>query len=62
MRNKIEIEDFVKNFDNLQKYDYVEIIDKKNNILGLFVSEKYAKEVKEFLDAKLEVQNRVGRK
>jgi len=59
MTSKIDKKEFLENFDNLQDYDYVEIL-KDNRVEGLFVSAKFAKEVKEFLDAKIKSQNKMG--
>lgn len=51
----IGIRDIARNIDNLAKYDYVEIEDKKTHEQkGLFVSVKYAKELKEILDKKIQ--------
>jgi len=46
------IEEFQKNEHILKKYDYVEI-QEENKTLGIFVSEKYAEEVKKVVQSKL---------
>jgi len=57
MTSKVGVREISRNFNILQDYDYVEVEDKKSNTTkGLFVSAKYANEVKEFLDAKLKAQ------
>jgi len=57
MTSKVGVREITRNFNILQDYDYVEVEDKKSNTTkGLFVSAKYANEVKEFLDAKLKAQ------
>jgi len=45
------IEEFQKNEHILKKYDYVEI-QEENKTLGIFVSEKYAEEVKKVVQSK----------
>lgn len=55
MTTTIGIRELVRNSKILEQYDYVNIEDKKTHeYKGLFVSAKYAKEFKEFLDEKLE--------
>jgi len=57
MTQRVGVRELTRNFNILQDYDYVEIEDKKSKkTKGLFVSAKYTKEVKEFLDAKLKAQ------
>jgi len=57
MTSKVGVREISRNFNILQDYDYVEVEDKKSNTTkGLFVSAKYANEVKEFLDTKLKAQ------
>jgi len=57
MISKVGVREITRNFNILQDYDYVEVEDKKSNTTkGLFVSAKYANEVKEFLDTKLKAQ------
>ena len=52
MTTTVEISDVVENINLLQKYDYIDIEDKKTHeYKGLFVSAKYAKECKDFLDS-----------
>ncbi len=51
------IRDLVRNVDMLQKYDYVDIEDKKTHeYKGLFLSPIYAKEFKNYLETKIEKQ------
>ena len=53
MTKKIGIREVTRNFSILDEYDYVEIEDKKTHeFKGMFVSSKYAKEFKKFLDEK----------
>ena len=42
MTAKVGIRDIVRNFSMLDKYDYIEIEDKKTHkIKGMFISDKY---------------------
>jgi hypothetical protein len=53
MTKRIGIREVTRNFSILDDYDYVEIEDKKTHkVKGLFVSEKFLDDVKEFLEAK----------
>ncbi len=55
MTTKMGIRDITRNFSILDEYDYVEIEDKKTHkTKGLFVSQKYADEIKEMLKKKIE--------
>ena len=61
---KIGIRDLVRNTNILEKYDYIEIEDKKTRkSKGLFISDKYADEIKKFLDEKIskEKQEKLNR-
>ena len=54
MTTKMGIRDITRNFSILDDYDYVEIEDKKTHkTKGLFVSQKYADEVKKLLEKKI---------
>jgi len=51
MTKRIGIRDVTRNFSILDEYDYVEIEDKKTHkIKGMFVSEKFLDDVREFLE------------
>jgi len=51
---KIGIRDLVRNAKMLDNYDYLEIEDKKTHKhKGIFVSAKYSKEIKEYIDKKI---------
>ncbi len=53
MTKRIGIREVTRNFSILDDYDYVEIEDKKTHeYKGMFISSKYAKEFKKFLDEK----------
>ncbi len=53
MTTMVGIREFARNIDMLQKYDYVDIEDKKTHeYKGLFLSPYYAKEFKEYLEQK----------
>lgn len=53
MTTKMGIRDITRNFSILDKYDYVEIEDKKTHkIKGLFISDKYVDEIKKILTKK----------
>jgi len=59
MTTKVGIRDIVRNFSMLDNYDYVEIEDKKSHkIKGLFISSKYADEIKNFLKKKIDEEKR----
>lgn len=50
----VGIREIARNSNILDGYDYVEVEDKKTHeYKGLFVSPKYAKEFKKFLDEKI---------
>lgn len=50
----MSIRDLGRNIKSLLNYDYVDIEDKKSHKLrGVFVSYKYADEIKEYLDKKI---------
>ena len=52
-RISIGIRELVKDSSLLDKYDYIRIEDKKSHKLkGIFISNKYAKEIEEFLEKK----------
>ena len=54
MDTSMSIRDLTRSGKSLAKYDYIDIEDKKSNeYKGVFVSKKYADEVKRFLDKKL---------
>lgn len=54
MTIKIGVREISRNINILQEYDYVDIEDKKTKeYKGLFISSKYADEIKSFLDKKL---------
>ena len=51
MTKVIGIRDLVRNASLLEEYDYVEIEDKRTHeYKGLFISPKYAQEMKQILD------------
>lgn len=53
MTTIVGIRDLARNIDMLQKYDYVDIEDKKTHeYKGLFLSPLFAKEFKEYLEEK----------
>lgn len=53
MTKRIGIREVTRNFSILDEYDYVEIEDKKTHkVKGMFVSEKYLSDVREFLEDK----------
>ena len=57
MTTTIGIRDIARNIDMLQKYDYVDIEDKKTHeYKGLFCSPAYAKEFKDFLAKKSQIE------
>jgi 3'-phosphoadenosine 5'-phosphosulfate (PAPS) 3'-phosphatase len=54
MTMTISIRELSRNASSLNQYDYVEIEDKKTHeFKGIFVSSKYAQDVKELIDKKL---------
>jgi hypothetical protein len=49
----ISVRDLARNSSILDKYDYVEIVDKrKNELKGMFISAKYVKEFEKFIKRK----------
>ncbi len=51
----IGVRDISRNINLLQNYDYLDIEDKKTKeYKGLLISAKYAEEIKEFLNKKLQ--------
>ena len=51
---KLSIRELARNVRTINSYDYVEIEDRKSKeYKGLFVSPKYAEEVKRFLEEKI---------
>ncbi len=53
MTKRIGIREVTRNFSILDEYDYVEIEDKKTHkVKGIFVSEKFLDDVREFLEDK----------
>jgi len=54
MTIKVGYRELARNSNILDGYDYVEVEDKKTHeYKGLFVSPKYADEIKDFLEAKI---------
>ena len=54
MTMKVGIRELARNSNILDGYDYIEVEDKKTHqFKGLFVSPKYAKEFKKFLENKI---------
>ena len=50
---RVGIRDLIRNSNILKEYDYVEIVDKKTHqFRGVFLSEKMAKEFKQYLEDK----------
>ena len=50
----VGIRDLLRNSDILDQYDYIDVEDKRTHrYKGLFVSPKYADELKEYLDKKI---------
>ncbi len=50
MVKRVGVREFIKNSTLMDKYDYIEIEDKKSNRLkGIFISYKLAKDFEEFL-------------
>jgi hypothetical protein len=57
MTMKVGIRELARNSNILDGYDYVEVEDKKTHqFKGLFISPKYAKEFKNFLEDKISKQ------
>jgi len=55
----MSIRELTRSGKKLKEYDYIDIEDKKSHdYKGVFVSEKYADEVKDFLEKKLEDEQR----
>lgn len=53
MTTIVGVRDLTRNIDKLQKYDYVDVEDKRTHeYKGLFLSPRYAKEFKEYLEQK----------
>ncbi len=53
MTKRIGIREVTRNFSILDEYDYVEIEDKKTHkVKGIFVSERFLDDVREFLEEK----------
>ena len=64
MTTTIGVRELVRNTNILDNYDYVEVEDKKTHeYKGLFISPKYAEEIKSFLDDKVskEKQEKINR-
>ena len=59
MTAKMSIRDLTRSGSSLLEYDYIDIEDKKaHEYKGVFVSNKYADEVKEFIDEKIEQEQK----
>lgn len=57
MKRTLGIREFTRAGKSLSDYDYIDIEDQKTHTYrGLFVSKKYAADVKEFLDTKLSAE------
>jgi hypothetical protein len=57
MTMKVGIRELARNSNILDGYDYVEVEDKKTHqFKGLFISPKYAKDFKNFLEDKISKQ------
>lgn len=55
MTTKLSIRDFTRSSKILLDYDYIDIEDKKSHqYKGVFIPEKYAEEVKAFIDVKIQ--------
>ncbi len=64
MTKKVGMRELARNANILDGYDYVEVEDKKTHeYKGLFISPKYAKEFKAYLDEKIakEKQEKIDR-
>ncbi len=59
MNTNMSIRDLTRNGKMLADYDYIDIEDKKSKeYKGVFISKKYAKEVKVFLNKKLAAEKK----
>ena len=59
MNTNMSIRDLTRNGKMLADYDYIDIEDKKSKeYKGVFISKKYAKEVKAFLNKKLAAEKK----
>jgi len=59
MSTKVGIRELVRDTSILDKYDYIEIEDKKTHkSKGIFVSEKYAKDIQEFLEKTITLEKK----
>ena len=59
MTARLGVREITRNFNLLDKYEYVEIEDKKNHTLkGLFVSAELTEEVKHYLDNKISAKKK----
>ena len=57
MHTTMSIRDLTRSGSRLQEYDYIDIEDKKSHAFkGVFVPERYADEVKRFMEKKLKAQ------
>jgi len=55
MTKRVGIREVTRNFSILDEYDFVEIEDKKTHkVKGMFVSERFLDDVRDFLEAKKE--------
>jgi len=55
----MSIRELTRSGKKLKEYDYIDIEDRKSHdYKGVFVSEKYADEVKDFLEKKLESEKK----
>ena len=55
----MSIRELTRSGKKLKEYDYIDIEDRKSHdYKGVFVSEKYADEVKEFLEKRLEEEQK----
>ena len=62
MTARLGIREVARNLNALQQYDYVELEDKKSHkIKGLFVSEKYSDDVREYLEKRLKSEQKKKR-
>ncbi len=59
MATTVGIRDLIRNSSILDEYDYVDVEDKRSHIYkGLFVSPKYADELKTYLEKKIRAEKR----
>ncbi len=59
MTMTVGMRELSRNSNILDGYDYIDVEDKKTHeYKGLFVSPKYAEELKEFLDEKISKENK----